>query len=401
MGVLAAAGIAAAGSVAAAGVSAYGASQQSKAMRSGNEIGQMPLGQYKDQLKAMSKAQFEYNSKMAQKNLDLYPAFAAVQLQGQKDAARAALGFYPKFTKAERLATSQQRAGDLSDLGKYGAGYAHLLGDLSPSYKTLDSLSNTLNENLIDQKDLLAKINREALAAGHSQIRDTLDKQALDELALGRSVSGEQERAAHQAARAAWSARGLAHSNGAVGAEILNRDAVASERERMRRAFAAGQWQLGDTEDLHNRQFMLDAVREQNSTTGTQVQQGIALANAKLAPIMGFMSQRTNLNPLALLGHFTPPDIGAPARVMSAAPQVGAMSGALGPMYGYMGDVNNTNFNAAESRGINTMNAYASAGSGLAQSLGQIGSSYYSNRPVSYSGGGGGYAGGGISGYAK
>ena len=59
------------------------------------------------------------------------------------------------------------------------------------------------------------------------------------ELALGRSLSPEQERAAQQSARAAFAARGLGTSLGSSAAEILNRDAAATARERERQGFAS------------------------------------------------------------------------------------------------------------------------------------------------------------------
>jgi len=67
-----------------------------------------------------------------------------------------------------------------------------------------------------------------------------LDQQAQGDLALGRSLSPEQVRAATQQARAAFAARGMATGVPAVAAEILNRDEYASAREASRRQFAAG-----------------------------------------------------------------------------------------------------------------------------------------------------------------
>jgi hypothetical protein len=59
------------------------------------------------------------------------------------------------------------------------------------------------------------------------------------DLALGRSLSPEQERAAQQSARGAFAARGLGTSMGSSAAEILNRDAMATQREAERRAAAS------------------------------------------------------------------------------------------------------------------------------------------------------------------
>jgi len=76
-------------------------------------------------------------------------------------------------------------------------------------------------------------------AADPTSIEQALYDQGERELALGRSLSPEQERAAQQSARAAFSARGLGTSLGSSAAEILNRDAMASARERERQGFAS------------------------------------------------------------------------------------------------------------------------------------------------------------------
>jgi hypothetical protein len=76
-------------------------------------------------------------------------------------------------------------------------------------------------------------------AADPTTIEQALYNQGERELALGRSLSPEQERAAQQSARAAFSARGLGTSMGSAAAEVLNRDAMASARERERQGFAS------------------------------------------------------------------------------------------------------------------------------------------------------------------
>jgi hypothetical protein len=97
-------------------------------------------------------------------------------------------------------------------------------------------------------------IGEELLAASQpNQIEAMLQRQAQDELALGRSLSPEQERAAQQSARAAFAARGLGASAGSSAAEILNRDQFAQQRLDQRRQFALGANQL----DLARRQRRL------------------------------------------------------------------------------------------------------------------------------------------------
>ena len=77
-----------------------------------------------------------------------------------------------------------------------------------------------------------------------TDIERELQRQATSELALGRSLSPEQERQATQAARAGMSARGLGVGNAALAAEILNRDSYASQREADRRNFAGSTNQM-------------------------------------------------------------------------------------------------------------------------------------------------------------
>jgi len=77
-----------------------------------------------------------------------------------------------------------------------------------------------------------------------TDIERELQRQAEGDLALGRSLSAEQERAATQQARAGMSARGLGTGTGALAAEVLNRDAYASAREAERRNFAGSTNQM-------------------------------------------------------------------------------------------------------------------------------------------------------------
>lgn len=77
-----------------------------------------------------------------------------------------------------------------------------------------------------------------------TEIERELNRQALAELQLGRSLTPEQERVAQQSARAGMAARGLGVGTGALAAEILNRDAFASARENDRRNFAGSTNQM-------------------------------------------------------------------------------------------------------------------------------------------------------------
>jgi hypothetical protein len=112
------------------------------------------------------------------------------------------------------------------------------------SFGTVDRLAGNLdNQATRDAQDYirrgLAIGDLDPAAADPTSIEQALYDQGERELALGRSLSPEQERAAQQSARAAFAARGLGTSLGSSAAEILNRDAAATARERERQGFAS------------------------------------------------------------------------------------------------------------------------------------------------------------------
>jgi hypothetical protein len=112
------------------------------------------------------------------------------------------------------------------------------------TFGTVDRLAGNLdNQTTRDAQDYirrgLAIGDLDPAAADPTSIEQALYDQGERELALGRSLSPEQERAAQQSARAAFAARGLGTSLGSSAAEILNRDAAASARERERQGFAS------------------------------------------------------------------------------------------------------------------------------------------------------------------
>jgi hypothetical protein len=112
------------------------------------------------------------------------------------------------------------------------------------SLGTVQKLATNLgNQETRDAQDYirrgLALGELDPAAADPTTIEQALYNQGERELALGRSLSPEQERAAQQSARAAFGARGLGTSMGSAAAEVLNRDAMASARERERQGFAS------------------------------------------------------------------------------------------------------------------------------------------------------------------
>jgi hypothetical protein len=116
-------------------------------------------------------------------------------------------------------------------------------------FATADQLAGKLdNEYLARTRGV---VGEELTAASTpNAIEARLQQDAEQELALGRSLSPEQQRQATQSARAAFAARGMATGNAAAGAELLSRDAYGTARQDQRRGFAAGVNQM----DLARRQ---------------------------------------------------------------------------------------------------------------------------------------------------
>ena len=92
--------------------------------------------------------------------------------------------------------------------------------------------------NLDNESYREAKAGLDSVDPRNNAISKQLNTSALSDLQLGRSLTPEQERAATQQARAGYAARGLGAGTGAIAAEVLNRDAYATQREAQRRTFA-------------------------------------------------------------------------------------------------------------------------------------------------------------------
>ena len=116
-------------------------------------------------------------------------------------------------------------------------------------FGTADQLAGKLNNQYLQRSRGIIGEELQAASAPNA-IEAQLQRDAESELALGRSLSPEQQREASQSARAAFTARGLGTSMGSSAAEILNRDAYGTARQDARRGFAAGVNQM----DLARRQ---------------------------------------------------------------------------------------------------------------------------------------------------
>lgn len=339
-------------------MSAYGASQAGKGSgqsRSLGEVGQMPIKEYRKQLGAMADQQLRNNINFAGQMKNLYPELAREQARVQARAMSQGLRFYPKFTAAERKASSQQREGDLADLASMGQRYADQFAALSPAYAALDKAVNDFTRADLSTTGDFAP----------TALRQEMDRQALYDLGLGKSLSPEEERMAQQSARAAWSSRGLANSNPALLAEVLSRDSMGTQRQAQRRAFAANTLQLGTEEDRLRQGMRLQAE-------GSRANALIALNQAKLSPILSATTARTGMNPYGMMAFNQAPSLAEVSGIFGGSPQVQAGASAMQPLYSYGRDVFDTNFNAAESRALNRANAYTSAGAGMMSTAGDM-----------------------------
>ena len=154
----------------------------------------------------------------------------------QQPPAPTPIDYDKMYAAATKSAISQMREQEKALSRLYPKMIGQQLGTARQVARGLD------NQYLARTRGVLGE---ELQAAGQpSEIEAELQRQAREELALGRSLTPEQERAAQQSARGAFAARGLGTSAGSAAAEILNRDQFAQQRLDQRRQFAMGANQM-------------------------------------------------------------------------------------------------------------------------------------------------------------
>jgi hypothetical protein len=162
------------------------------------------------------------------------------------------------------------------------------IGEAAPNLYTQRATNQLIAAE--DQVASLGTIGDYTEQLGYAAARDLegtdiereLQRQATSELSLGRSLSPEQERQATQQARAGMAARGLGVGNSALAAEVLNRDAYASQREAERRNFAGSTNQLL-VSNRQNRIGMVGNILGQSAnTTMNQANLRSSLAGANI-----------------------------------------------------------------------------------------------------------------------
>lgn len=343
------------------GVSAY------SAYSAGEGSGQTmsSSGQFRD-AKQYASAQSKLNKEQAKLALKMYPEFAQAQLQATDKLMTLALRRYPEFAAAERTATTEQRNTDLGDFQRNSDDWAAALDAISPSYQQLGVEAGRGGAGT----PLLDYLNLQAFAAGPSDLRSTLEQQALYELQFGGALTPEEERMAAQSSRAAWSARGLVNSNPAITAEVLDRDYLARARLRERQQMGINAQQVGQSEDSANRAFATGVQAQNEAAQGNWRNFLVNASQAEINPVISAGMTRTNVNPYGLFGasNAVPSPYGM-SSVFATAPQIAHGVQAVQPLY-------MTNFAAAESRANAQANATAALGSGLTST----GASMYTTR---------------------
>jgi hypothetical protein len=197
-----------------------------------------------------------------------------------------------------------------------------------------------------------------------SPIETELGRQAESELMLGRQLTAEQERAAQQSARAAFSARGLGNSMGSAAAEILSRDAMASQREAERRNFAGATNQMLFQNEMARRDQAAQQAALGSTVTGNAANlygqaAGIGFQGAQ--SLLQVDPKMRSLNPAIAMG-------GGIANTLS---------GMITPTYqgamGLAGNVASFNANMLDSRYNSYMNNQAARQAGTMGMIGNIG----------------------------
>ncbi len=371
-----------------AGATVYAANQNSKTAKAAAENQRSMQAEIPPLLKQFS----DLSSKTA--IADAQNARLQMGLQG--DFARRVMDLYPGLARVERQATSDQRAGDLQDIRRFGGKLMQALDKAQPGFLSSLNAMNQRVANAGERTGLLGKLNFDAMAAGPSAIRNELTQQAQSDLALGGALSPEEERMATQAARQGWADRGLMNSNPAVVQEALNRDSLARQRQAERRGFASAVLNQGMAEDAQNRAFALntEGTNQQALDAERRFLAGAVGVNQQaLSPLMQFLSQRAVVSPAMGAG------------IMSAAPNTqGQSQGLLAQLLGYGQDLNNTNFNATESRANAAANNNAAMmGAGINAGTKLLGSAAAAYQPTQIPNGGvvPGYAYNPAGGYYK
>lgn len=324
------------------GIFGGGGKGEATARDTGKELKALPFSLQRKQANLIALDQIQLSKLYAGEAKKSYLEMERARRGQQIAQTNNVLGMAGKTAKTERKLTSDQRAGDMVDYER--------LRKASPGVASLDRIGAQAGES----SPLLRLLNLDSASrlGGRSDLNAELESQALADLRLGGTLSEQEQRDAEQAARGAWAARGLAHSNGAVGAEILARDSASRARRDSRRSFAGGVSNLVMSEDEALRRYAMGVEGLNASDLSTRA----SVATTAAAPLLNSFAQRSNaigatIGAMNLTGR-----PGEASDIMSQTPSVFQGAAALTPLYNYQADAFNTNLNASESRRIAAQN---------------------------------------------
>jgi len=192
---------------------------------------------------------------------------------------------------------------------------------------------------------------------GPSDLLKTLTTQAHDELGRNGALSPEEEMQARQGARAAYAAQGFSLGSPTATAEILNRSNFVKARQDRARTFATSTEQLG--QGSRGQDIALGGLAQDAINSGRTFALGVNAGDLD--------KQKFDLGAKASAAQWrlsTSPGMIA-YQTASMAPQAlqlgmtsTQMADVLPQMMNYSEDLNNTNFNALESRYRGDVNRY-------------------------------------------
>ena len=162
-------------------------------------------------------------------------AASAQSAQAYKEQLASQIAAYPQL-EALQLGTVSKIGGNLNNAYTQQA-KGVIDQTLQRGATSLTDTGDRINA-LGDLSGAIARNAQGRAIAGATSIEQNLYDNAAGDLALGRSLNAEEARNASQAARGAYSARGLGVGSGAAAAEILNRAAYADARYQQRLANA-------------------------------------------------------------------------------------------------------------------------------------------------------------------
>jgi hypothetical protein len=176
-----------------------------------------------------SKAEDKIAGQMGQGKRD-YATELMATLKAQKKAAPALYNLEAKYQPMYAnlyLSTMQQQAKRQGTIAQQQQGIYNTLMDRQRAQEmaTLQGAAPAYVQQYLEAMP------------GVGQINEAIVGMAMQDLALGKSISEEEARGLDQMARQAYAARGVGTSDQAALAEVLNRYQFANQREAQRRAF--------------------------------------------------------------------------------------------------------------------------------------------------------------------